>query len=148
MFELEVIRLTETAFLKAIRRKANHRCLAYFFGILKNVQQIRYDAKKDYCRQRYNHEVMLGLESQKNEQRKPASINSILSMLKKAVTINVRFVKELAFRKARKWTLELVASRRYSKSIKKNFEGILSNLRHLSIEQREKILKLFCQFLW
>ena len=32
-YELEAIRLTETAFLKATRRKANRRCYAYLFGI-------------------------------------------------------------------------------------------------------------------
>jgi len=147
-YELEAIRLTETAFLKATRRKANRRCLAYFFGILKNIQQLRDDdAKKNYCRQRYNHEVMIGLERQKNEQPKPASIDNILGMLEKAVTANVQFVKELAIRKARQWTLELVAACRYSGPIKKKFENILGNLKHLSIEQREKIWEMFCEFL-
>jgi transposase InsO family protein len=147
-YELEAIRLTETAFLKATRRKANRRCFAYFFGILKNIQQLRDDdARKEYCRQRYNHEVMIGLERQKNEQPKPASINSILNMLEKAVTINVQFVKELAIRKARQWTLELVAACRYSGPIKKKFENILGSLKHLSIEQREKIWEIFCEFL-
>jgi len=147
-YELEAIRLTETAFLKATQRKAERRSLPYFFGILKNIQQQRDDdAKRDYCRQRYNHEAMLRLERQKNEQPKPASIENVLGMLEKAVTVNVRFVKELAIRKARQWTLEMIASCHYLGPIKKKVEDALVNLKHLSIEQRESAWELFCQFL-
>ena len=147
-YELEAIRLTETAFLKATQRKPDRLSLPYFFGILKNIQQQRDDdAKKDYCRQRYNHEVMLRLERQKNEQPKPASIDNVLYMLEQAGTANVRFVKKLAIRKAREWTLEIIASCRYSGPIKKKVEEALGKLKHLSIGQRENAWKLFCQFL-
>jgi hypothetical protein len=61
-YELEAIRRTEEAFLKAIRRNASRLNLAYFFGILKNIQRkMDEDAKTDYYRQRYNHDVMLNI---------------------------------------------------------------------------------------
>ena len=147
-YELEAIRLTETAFLKATQRKSDRLNLPYFFGILKNIQQQRDDnAKRDYCRQRYNHELMLRFERHEDDQPKPASINDILGMLERAVTVNVQFVKELAIRKARQWTLEVTASCRYLEPLKKKVEEALDNLKHLSVQQRENAWELFCQFL-
>jgi transposase InsO family protein len=147
-YELEAIRLTETTFLKATQRKSDRLNLPYFFGILKNIQQQRDDnAKRDYCRQRYNHELMLRFERHKDEQPKPASINDVLGMLERAVTVNVQFAKELAIRKARQWTLEVTASCSYLEPIKKKVEEALGNLKHLSVQQRENAWNLFCQFL-
>lgn len=147
-YELEAIRLTEAAFLKATQRKSGRLNLPYFFGILKNIQQQRDDnAKRDYCRQRYNHEMMLKLERHKDEQQKPASINEVLGMLERAVTVNVQFVKELAIRKAQQWTLEVKASCCYVEPLKKKMEEALGNLKHLSVQQRDKAWDLFCQFL-
>lgn len=147
-YELEAIRQTETAFLKATRRQAGRCNLSYFFGILKNIQQkMDDDAKRDYCRKRYNHEVMLKLDRQNNEQPTPVSINNVIGMLEKAVTIKVRFVKELAVRKARQWTLELIASCRYLEQIKRKFAESLGKLRNLSTSQKQEAWELFCQFL-
>lgn len=147
-YELEAIRLTEAAFLKATRRDAGRCNLAYFFGILRNIQrQMDEAAKRDYCRQRYNHETMLNIERHKHAQLEPVSIDNILGMLSTAVTNNVRFVKELAVRKAREWTLELVKSCRYLGPIKKEVETALGKLTALSIDQRNQAWELFCQFL-
>ncbi len=147
-YALEAIRQTETAFLKATRRKDGRRNLSYFFGILKNIQQkLDDDAKKEYCRKRYNHQVMLKLECQKNERQGPTSINDVISMLEKAVTIKVRSVKALAIRKAREWIHELMKSCRYLGSLKKKIGDALGNLRNLSTDQKEEAWELFCQFL-
>jgi hypothetical protein len=147
-YELEAIRQTEEAFLKAIRRNSGRQNLSYFFGILKNIQRkIDEDAKRDYCRQRYNHEVMLTIERQKQAQPEPASIDHILDMLSKAVTHKVRFVKELAVRKAREWTLELIKSSRYLGPLKRKVETFLGKRTNLSIDQKNEAWELFCQFL-
>ena len=147
-YELEAIRKTEAAFLKATSRKADRLNLPYFFGILKNIQQQRDDeAKGQYCRERYNYQVMLDLDRQKNEQSPPLSINNVIEMLEKAVTVKARFVKALATRKAHEWTLELMESCQYLGSLRKKIEDALGNLKHLTIEQRQNALELFCQFL-
>jgi len=147
-YELEALRETEAAFLKATRRKADRRNLAYFFGILKNIQQQRDDeAKRQYCRGRYNYQVMLDLDRQKNELPPQLSINNVIGMLEKAVTEKVRFVKNLAIRKAREWTHELMESCQYLGSLRKKIENALGDLKHLTIEQRQNALELFCQFL-
>jgi len=147
-YELEAIRQTEAAFLKAISRKADRRNLAYFFGILRNIQQQRdAETKAQYCRERYNYQVMLDLERQKNEQPPPLSINNVIEMLEKAVTVKARFIKALAIRKAREWTHELMGSCQYLGSLRKKMEDALGNVKHLTIEQKQKAWELFCQFL-
>ncbi len=147
-YELEALRKTEAAFLKATSRKADRLNLAYFFGILKNIQQQRDDeAKGQYCRERYNYQVMLDLDRQKNEQFPPLTINNVIEMLEKAVTEKVRFVKALAIRKAREWTHELMESCQYLGSLRKRIEDALGNVKRLTIEQKQKAWELFCQFL-
>jgi hypothetical protein len=147
-YELVAIRQTEEAFLKATRRNTNRANLSYFFGILRNVQRkMDEDAKRDYCRQRYNHETMLNLERQRQAQSKPVSIDQILEMLSKAVTKKARFVKELAVRKAREWTLEFIKSSHYLGPVKRKVETSLGKFTHLSIDQKKEAWGLFCQFL-
>lgn len=147
-YELEALRETEAAFLKATSRKADRRNLPYFFGILKNIQQQRDDeTKRQYCRKRYNYEVMLDLDRQKNEQSPPLSVNDVIGMLEKAVTVKAPFVKALAIRKAREWTHELMESCQYLGSLRKKVEDALGNVKHLTIDKRQKAWELFCQFL-
>ena len=147
-YELEAIRKTEAAFLKATSRKADRRNLPYFFGILKNIQQQSDDdAKAQYCRERYNYQVMLDLDRQKNAQSPPFSINNVIEMLEKAVTVKARFVKALAIRKAREWTYELMGSYQYLGSLRKKIEDALGNVKHLTMEQKQRAWGLFCQFL-
>ena len=147
-YEFEAIRKTEAAFLKATSRKADRLNLPYFFGILKNIQQQRDDeAKGQYCRERYNYQVMLDLDRRKNEQSPQLTINNVIEMLEKAVTVKSRFVKALAIRKAREWTHELMESCQYLGSLRKKVEGALGKIKHLTIEQKQKAWELFCQFL-
>lgn len=147
-YELEALRETEAAFLKATSRKADRRNLPYFFGILKNIQQQRDDeTKRQYCRKRYNYEVMLDLDRQKNEQSPPLSVNDVIGMLEKAVTVKAPFVKALAIRKAREWTHELMESCQYLGSLRKKVEDALGNVKHLTIDKKQKAWELFCQFL-
>ena len=147
-YELEAIRQTEDAFLKATRRNAGRLNLSYFFGILKNIQRkMDEDAKRDYCRKRYNHEVMLNLERQRQTPAESVTIDAILEMLLKAVTSKVRFVKALAVRKSREWTLELIKSSRYLGAVKSKMETSLGKCTSVSGEQRNEAWELFCQFL-
>jgi hypothetical protein len=125
-YELEAIRMTEAAFLKATSRKADRRNLPCFFGILKNIQQQRDDdAKAQYCRERYNYQGMLDLDRQKNAQSPPLSINKVVEMLEKAFTVKARFVKALAIRKAQEWTHALMESCQYLGSLRKKIEDAL-----------------------
>ena len=147
-YELETIGETETAFLKAIRRKSNRKNISYFFGILKNIQQQRDDdAKRQYCRERYNYQIMLEMQRRENNQQHPVTIGSVIAMLERAVTQKTRFVKELAIRRARKWTQELMKGYSYLGVLKKKFSDALGKLNHLSLEQKQKAWELIEQFL-
>lgn len=147
-YELKAIAETEKAFLKATNRKSDRRSLAYFFGILKNIQQKRdEDAKKRYCQERYNYQIMLKTQRQQNAQEKPILVDDIVNMLEKAVTQNTRFVKKLAIRRAREWTQKLMGSYTYIGSLMKKLSDALGKLNHLSLEQKQEAWELLDQFL-
>ncbi len=57
------------------------------------------------------------------------------------------FVIALAIRKAQEWTHELMESCQYLGSLRKKIEDALGNVKHLTIEQKQKAWELFCQFL-
>ncbi|MEJ2588203.1 MAG: hypothetical protein P8165_11635 [Deltaproteobacteria bacterium] len=147
-YEKEAIIAAEEAFVKAVNRKAERKTLPYFFGILRRIQQERDDeVYKRYCYQRYNEQVMLNLERQQQEEPQGPSMDNILSMLVQAVRASTQFVKDLAIRKAREWTLELMASYRYPGALKKQFSDALGNFKDLSLEQKTRIWELIEQFL-
>ena len=147
-YDLESIGDTESAFRKAINRKSNRKNLPYFFGILKNIQQKRDDdAKKKYCRERYNYQMMLDMQRRDDEQKEPLTIDHVMSMLEKAVTMKVGFVKEVALRKAREWTQELMKGNKYLGALKKSLSDALGKLNHLSFEEKQKAWELIEQFL-
>lgn len=147
-YEKEAIIAAEEAFIKAVNRKAERKNLPYFFGILRRIQQERdNEVYKRYCYQRYNEQVMLNLERQQQEEPQGPSMDNILSMLVQAVRASTQFVKDLAIRKAREWTLELMASYRYPGALKKRFSDALGNFKDLSLEQKTRIWELIEQFL-
>jgi transposase len=70
-FEMEAVGAAENAFIKAVNRDSNKASLAYFFGILKNIQQQRDDeAYSRYCSRRYNEQVITDLKRHQ-EQAQP-----------------------------------------------------------------------------
>jgi hypothetical protein len=147
-YELAAIGETQKAFVKAINRKPQRCNLSYFFGILKNIQQQRDEqAFRQYCRQRYNYQRMLELQRKQDDEKQPASIEHIISMLEKAVTQKSRIVKELAIRRVGEWTHELVANYSYVGSLQKKLSDALGKLNHLTFEQKQKAWELLEQFL-
>lgn len=147
-FELEAIGETQKAFVKATNRKPDRCNLSYFFGILKNIQKKRDEqAIRQYCRQRYNYQRMLDVQRKQDTEQQPASIDDIISMLEKAVTKKSRIVKELAIRKVREWTHELMKNYSYMGSLKKKLSDALGKLNHLNLEQKQKAWDLLDQFL-
>ncbi len=68
-------------------------------------------------------------------------------MLVQAVTKGFQFVKELAIRKARQWTLDLMESYQNPGALKNRFAKALDELTTISLEQRNKIWELIEEFL-
>ena len=91
--------------------------------------------------------ILPALHVKQDAQQQPASIDDIISMLEKAVTKKSRIVKELAIRKVREWTLELVNHYSYMGSLKKKLSDALGKLNHLNLEQKQKAWELIEQFL-
>ena len=147
-YELEAINETQKAFVKATNRNADRCNLSYFFGILKNIQQQRdEEAIRQYCRKRYNYLRMLDMQRKEDAEQQSASIDDIISMLEKAVTKKSRIVKELAIRRVRDWTHELVKQYSYIGSVKKKLSDALGKLNQLNLEQKQKAWELIEQFL-
>jgi transposase len=147
-YELEAIGETQKAFVKAINRKADRCNLSYFFGILKNIQRQRDEqAVRQYCRQRYNYQLMVDMQRKQEAEQQLVSIDDIISMLEKAVTQKTRFVKELAIRRVSEWIQELMANHSYIGSLKKKLSDALGKLNHLTFEQKQKAWELLEQLL-
>jgi len=150
-YEMEAITKTEQAFLKAVQRDARRKNLSYFFGILKNIQkQIDNEAYKNYCRKRYNYQLMI--EGQRRQQQKdeldaPATIENIVQMAVRAVTQKLRSIKELAEKRAREWALELCASVRYIGPVRKKIQDAIGSLSDLDGRQKEQVWELLESFL-
>jgi len=142
-YDLRAIDETEKAFIRAVRRKADRCNLPYFFGILKNIQQQEDDmAYRQYCYSRYNYQLMLDNQRQQQSENDQPSIDPIISMLEKVVEGKTRFVKELALKKAREWTQEMMKSYRYIGPLKKKLSDALGGMNHLSLEQKQKAWEL------
>lgn len=145
-YELEAIAASEKAFIRAVTRKPERGNMAYFFGILKRIQQERDDeAHRCYCRERYNHNQMLETqrrEQELQEQNKGPTVKNIVDMLENAVSISSRFFKEHAARMAEQWTKELKKSYKNLGSLKKQLSDQVGKLTHLTLEQKENIWKL------
>lgn len=148
-YELAAIIAAEEAFVKAVNRKVERKNLPYFFAILRNIQQQRDDeAYRQFCRQRYNEQVMVDLERQKQEhQQKSHRVEDILAMLVQAVTKKFQVVKELAIKKARQWTLDLMESYQNPGALKNSLAKALDESTTISLEQRSKIWELIEEFL-
>ena len=90
---------------------------------------------------------MLNLERQRQKTPQSPSMDNILGLLVQAVRASAQFVKDLAIRKAREYTLQLMGNYRYPGALKKQFSDALGNIKDLSLEQKHRIWELIEQFL-
>ncbi len=147
-FELKAIAASEQAFLKAVARNPQRATLPYFFGILKNIQQQRDDdAYKEYCYERYNEQLMFKLKEQQQPQQPEYSIENVIGILNSATRATIPVVKELAIKKARQWTNNLMELYHYQGTLKKRFSDAIGALTELSMDQKNTIWQLIEQFL-
>ncbi len=142
-YDLKAVRKAEAVFVKAVSRKKGRLNLAYFFGILKRIQQ-EYDdnAYADYYRKRYNYDQMI--ESRKREEERckaeePADVESIVGMFVKSVTEKARYLRELTKRTAIQWLDELKKTIKYSGPLYKKFMNVIAELKDISLDQKMEI---------
>ena len=147
-YDLSAIGQTEAAFIKAVRKDAGRNNIAYFFGILRNIQQtIDDEAWRQYCSRRYNYQTMLETQREQEDQNDPITTDLIVRMLEQAVTVKVQFVKELAIRKASQWASELMRGKTYIGPVRNSISDAIGTLKTLTFDQRQYAMELFEQFL-
>ena len=148
-YDLAVIGKTEEAFLRAISR-SHERCnIAYFFGILRNIQADMDAARYEkYCRERYNYQQMKGRERQHQElEQNQTTVDVMVETLREAISCPISQVKNVAISQARRMTLELQKQYRYVAPLKKKVLDVLNEIGDLSLLQRNTIIGLVDQFL-
>ena len=75
------------------------------------------------------------------------SVETVIGILIQAVQAKISVVKELAIKKARQWTHELMTSYSYPGTLKKRFADAIGALTDLSNDLKIKIWELIEQFL-
>jgi hypothetical protein len=141
-YNLKAILESEKAFVKAVNRKKERLSLPYFFGILKRIQQEQDEqAYKRQCQEKYNYSQMKKqmTEQEKLRERKPSTVQNVLGILLSAIKAPAKYLKDVALRRAKEWTTELLKATKYIGTLRKKFEEDLANMVQLSTEQKNKI---------
>ncbi|MCP4273061.1 MAG: hypothetical protein GY781_14055, partial [Gammaproteobacteria bacterium] len=137
-YSLHAINKTERAFSKAVNRKQDRKNIAYFFGILKNIQQEEDDqVYKDYCREKFDYLRMLNDERQEQEiQSSKPSIMLVVDMALSAIGQS-RIVQDIAIRKCSEWLDSILGSAKYGAVAKKQIQEQIGKMSELTITQKE-----------
>lgn len=149
-YNMKAILESEKAFVKAVNRKRERLSLPYFFGILKRIQQEQDDqAYQRQCQERYNFNQMKNQMKEQEAQRKPKSstVQDVLNILSSAVKAPAKYLKDVALRRAKEWTIELIKSIKYVGKLRKKFESALIEMAHLSVDQKNRIWEYLTGFL-
>jgi len=148
-YDLEAIAKSEEAFITAIRRNQERCNLAYFFGILKRIQQEIDDSKYEkYCRERYNYEQILEKEREKQEAAEDVTtVENVAVMLCNVVTSRIKAIKAVAVRQTERMIENLKKQYRYEGVLKRKIADAIGKLNELSISQKQEALELVEQFL-
>ena len=143
-YDLVAIEKSEEAFLKAIRRDQKRCTLAYFFGILNNIQNdTDVSQYEDYCHERYYYQGMLDRQCEKKDKAsQKTTVENLVSMLRNAILTGYRFIKDACVRQAKRMADSLKKQYYYKGALKKKILDELGNVREFSIEQRKEAVKL------
>jgi transposase InsO family protein len=148
-YDLEAIAKSEEAFITAIRRDQERCNLAYFFGILKRIQQDFDDSKYEkYCREHYNYQQILERENEKRKAEENAiTVESVAAMLGSVVNCRFREIKEVAMKRTKRMIEDLKKQYRYDGVLKRKIADALRKITELNITKRKEALELVNQLL-
>jgi hypothetical protein len=148
-YDLEAIAKSEEAFITAVRRNQERCNLAYFFGILKRIQQEFDDSKYEkYCREHYHYRQILERENDKRKEEENATtVENVASMLGSVVNCRFREIKEVATRRAKRMIEDLKKQYRYDGVLKSKIADALRKMTELNVVKRNEALELVNQFL-
>lgn len=139
---IEAIRKTERAFIKAVDRNASRQNLAYFFGILHNIQQkIDDDQYQEYCREKYHYQSVLESEKQKlverQEPKKP-SFEVIVELAASSVGVSENIQKN-SRHICKGWLKMHLKASGYVESIKKKIQDVIGASSELDMNAKELV---------
>jgi len=137
---LPAIYKTERAFSKAVNRKQDRKNIAYFFGILKNIQQEEDDqVYKDYCREKYEYLRMLNdaRQEQKRQSLKP-SIALVVEMALTAIGQSGT-LQDVAIKKCSEWLNTIFDSAKYGATVKKRIQEQIGEMGYLTFSKKEAV---------
>jgi len=77
----------------------------------------------------------------------PSTVQNVLDILSNAVRAPVKYLKNVALRRAKEWTIELIKSAKYIGTLEKKFEKSLVKMTQLSAEEKNKIWEYLTEFL-
>jgi hypothetical protein len=148
-YDLEAIGKSEEAFLRAISRSRDRCNLAYFFGILKNIQADMDAARhEEYCRERYNYQQMKDRKRQQQEiEQDQTTVDVMVETLRAAISCPISQVKDAAINQASRMALELQKQYRYVAPLKKKVLDVLDGIGELTLMQRNTIIGFVDQVL-
>jgi len=136
-YNMEAVHAAQKAFVISVNRKKDRLNLAYFFGILKRIQQEQDEqVYKNYCRERYHYDQM---QKEKQSSQRPSTIQDVLNILEKAFNAPARYIKDMSIRRAEEWTRDLISSRQYIGILRKKFEDGLAEMSQTKLDVKEKI---------
>ena len=145
-YDIEAIHKSEKIFVKAVDRKAERLNLAYFFGILKRIQQEQDDLTyADYYREKYNYKQMLEMEAREQkleEAEKLPDINMTIEVMVQSITQKHRAIRKFAMREVTEWMEQLKKSVKYIEPLRKKFMDAIAELKNISLEQKKKLQQL------
>lgn len=124
------------------------RCsLAYFFGILRNVQQDLNDQRyRDYCREKYNFELQLKNKRLRGEsQAQEASIEGVVQMIATALGLTNDNLQQSALRRCQQRIQELLETRSYIKPLWNQFLKAIGARNDLDMNQKERAASIIEQ---
>ncbi len=147
-YDLEAISKSEEAFLKAIRRDPRRCSLAYFFGILKRIQDEMDAARyREYCEKRYSYKQMIERTKQNQEMDAKSTVEVLVETLSLAVSSPAGYLKDVTIRQAKRMALNLKRQYRYIGVLKAKVQEALIGIRDLTLVQRNTATGFVDQFL-
>jgi transposase-like protein len=144
-YDIKAIRRSEEAFLKAVGRDERRKNLSYFFGILRNIQkEMDNERHAEYCRQRYNYDVMLDTQRQAQQEKEDQTptIEGIVSMAIAGISGSFESLKRMATKKCQQSIEKMVQTARYVGPIKKQILDAIGAKEDLEVTQKEKVWAL------
>ncbi len=123
-------------------RDERRKNLYYFFGILRNIQkEMDNERHAEYCRQRYNYDVMLDIQRQAQQEKEDQTqtIEGIVSMAIAGISGSFESLKRIATKKCQQSIEKMVQTARYVGPIKKQIHDAIGAKENLELTQKEKV---------